>query len=47
MTAWTDQDEIMGVRHRRFPLEGVQYHPESFLTIAGIDLLRNFLRGEP
>ena len=32
VVAWTDQDEIMGVRHKRYPLEGVQYHPESFLT---------------
>ena len=44
VVAWTDQDEIMGVRHREFPLEGVQYHPESFLTGGeGIQLLRNFV----
>ena len=43
VVAWTDQDEIMGVRHREYPLEGVQYHPESFLTGSGIDLLRNFV----
>ena len=35
VVAWTDQDEIMGVRHKRYPLEGVQYHPESFLTTRG------------
>jgi anthranilate synthase/aminodeoxychorismate synthase-like glutamine amidotransferase len=43
VVAWTDQDEIMGVRHKEYPLEGVQYHPESFLTAEGINLLRNFL----
>jgi anthranilate synthase/aminodeoxychorismate synthase-like glutamine amidotransferase len=44
ITAKTDQDEIMGVRHRSWPLEGVQYHPESFLTEQGEKLLANFLR---
>jgi len=43
VVAWTDQDEIMGVRHKRYPLEGVQYHPESFLTLEGLKLLKNFL----
>ena len=43
VVAWTDQGEIMGVRHKSYPLEGVQYHPESFLTLEGIKLLRNFL----
>jgi anthranilate synthase component 2/para-aminobenzoate synthetase component 2 len=43
ITAWTDQDEIMGIRHKKFALEGVQFHPESILTSAGKDLLRNFL----
>jgi len=46
VVAWTEQNEIMGVRHRRYPLEGVQFHPESFLTLEGIKLLRNFLRQE-
>jgi anthranilate synthase/aminodeoxychorismate synthase-like glutamine amidotransferase len=44
ITAWTDEDEIMGIRHRRWPLEGVQFHPESFLTLEGPKILRNFLR---
>ena len=44
MTAWTESGEIMGVRHRGFVLEGVQFHPESILTLAGKDLLKNFLR---
>jgi anthranilate synthase/aminodeoxychorismate synthase-like glutamine amidotransferase len=43
VVARTDQGEIMGVRHRSWPLEGVQYHPESFLTLEGIHLLKNFL----
>jgi len=43
VTAWTDQHEIMGVRHRQFPVEGVQFHPESVATQHGMQLLRNFL----
>ena len=43
MSAWTDEGEIMGVRHREFRLEGVQFHPESILTLEGKQLLRNFL----
>jgi len=46
VTAWTDDGEIMGVRHRQFAVEGVQFHPESILTEAGHELLANFLRGE-
>ena len=41
--ARTDQDEIMGVRHREFPVHGVQFHPESILTAEGKKLLANFL----
>ena len=45
-TAWTvDRGELMGVRHRELPIEGVQFHPESFLTQHGHHLLRNFLEG--
>jgi anthranilate synthase/aminodeoxychorismate synthase-like glutamine amidotransferase len=44
VTAWTDQGEIMGVRHKEFTIEGVQFHPESILTVVGKDLLRNFLK---
>ncbi|MFL6579156.1 MAG: anthranilate synthase component II [Burkholderiales bacterium] len=44
VTAWTDDGEIMGVRHKEFAVEGVQFHPESILTAHGHDLLANFLR---
>lgn len=44
ISAWTDADEIMGVRHKEFIVEGVQFHPESILTTVGKDLLRNFIR---
>jgi anthranilate synthase component 2 len=44
ITAWTDDGEIMGVRHRQLMVEGVQFHPESILTEAGHELLENFLR---
>lgn len=47
VSAWTDtggERQIMGVRHREFPLEGWQFHPESFLTEPGIELLRRFLQ---
>jgi len=43
VTAETDQGEIMGVRHKQYRVEGVQFHPESILTECGKDLLRNFL----
>lgn len=43
VTAWTDEGEIMGVRHKTWPLHGVQFHPESFLTFEGPKLLRNFI----
>lgn len=44
LTAWTDQDEIMGIRHLEHPIWGVQFHPESILTHAGKPLLQNFLQ---
>jgi len=43
LTAWTEEGEVMGVRHREYRVEGVQFHPESILTRVGHDLLRNFL----
>jgi anthranilate synthase component 2 len=43
VTAWTDDGEIMGVRHTSLPIEGVQFHPESILTEHGHAMLRNFL----
>ena len=42
-TAWVENGEIMGLRHKTLPLWGVQFHPESILTEAGMDLLKNFL----
>ncbi|TFZ01717.1 anthranilate synthase component II [Ramlibacter humi] len=42
-TAWTDDGEIMGVRHRELPIQGVQFHPESILTEHGHAMLKNFL----
>ncbi|HMC65012.1 MAG TPA: aminodeoxychorismate/anthranilate synthase component II [Gemmataceae bacterium] len=43
VTAWTEEGEIMGVRHQTWPLHGVQFHPESFLTAEGPRLLKNFI----
>ncbi|PPC93741.1 MAG: aminodeoxychorismate/anthranilate synthase component II [Methylotenera sp.] len=44
ITAWTEDGEIMGVRHKTLAIEGVQFHPESILTEHGHDLLNNFLK---
>ena len=46
MTAWTDEGIVMGVRHRQWPLEGVQFHPESIGTQYGRQILWSFLRGD-
>jgi len=43
MTAWTEEGELMGLRHAEYPVEGVQFHPESILTPSGKDLLKNAL----
>jgi para-aminobenzoate synthetase component 2 len=43
ISAWTEQGEIMGLRHRKYRIEGVQFHPESILTEVGKNLLQNFL----
>jgi anthranilate synthase/aminodeoxychorismate synthase-like glutamine amidotransferase len=44
VTAWTSNGIIMGLHHRQFPVEGVQFHPESIMTEVGKDFLRNFLK---
>jgi anthranilate synthase component 2 len=46
VTAWADDGTIMGLKHRNYPIEGIQFHPESFMTQAGKDLLGNFLKGD-
>lgn len=43
ITAWVKEGEIMGMQHKELPLWGVQFHPESILTVNGMDILRNFL----
>ena len=50
VSEWTDEGEIMAIRHKEYPMEGVQFHPESILTKYGKDILRNFIsiaRGKP
>jgi anthranilate synthase/aminodeoxychorismate synthase-like glutamine amidotransferase len=46
VSAWTEEGEIMGLRHRKYPVEGVQFHPESILTHIGADLITNFIGSE-
>ena len=43
VTSWTEEGEIMGLRHKEFAIEGVQYHPESIMTEEGKKLIRNFI----
>jgi para-aminobenzoate synthetase component 2 len=43
VSAWTDEGEVMGIRHRSLPVEGVQFHPESVLTGSGMRIMKNFL----
>ena len=43
VTAWTDSGVVMGLRHKEYPVEGIQFHPESIMTKVGHDLLQNFL----
>ncbi|MGA1639964.1 MAG: glutamine amidotransferase-related protein, partial [Steroidobacteraceae bacterium] len=45
VSAWTEEGEVMGVRHRALQVEGVQFHPESILTVEGPALLANFIDG--
>ncbi len=45
ISAWTEENEVMGLRHVELPIEGVQFHPESFLTEHGHQLIRNWLSG--
>ncbi len=45
ITAWTADGTVMGMRHKQYQIEGVQFHPESFMTQGGMDVLRNFLNG--
>jgi anthranilate synthase/aminodeoxychorismate synthase-like glutamine amidotransferase len=43
VSSWTDDGVVMGLRHRKYPIEGIQFHPESFMTEPGMRILKNFL----
>jgi para-aminobenzoate synthetase component 2 len=43
ISAWTAEDEIMAIRHKSLPIEGVQFHPESIMTSYGKEMLKNFI----
>lgn len=45
LSAWTEDETIMGIRHKKYNIEGVQFHPESVLTKVGMDILKNFIKG--
>jgi para-aminobenzoate synthetase component 2 len=45
LSAWTDDGTVMGIRHKEYDIEGVQFHPESVLTEVGMQILKNFIKG--
>ncbi len=45
LSAWTEDNTVMGIRHKKYSIEGVQFHPESVLTEVGMDILKNFIKG--
>ena len=45
LSAWTEDETIMAIRHKKYNIEGVQFHPESVLTKVGMDILKNFIKG--
>jgi anthranilate synthase/aminodeoxychorismate synthase-like glutamine amidotransferase len=45
LSAWTEDNTVMGIRHKKYNIEGVQFHPESVLTDAGMKILKNFIKG--
>ncbi len=45
LSAWTEDNTVMGIRHKKYNIEGVQFHPESVLTEVGMEILKNFIKG--